>query len=72
MKTHKILNSRVPAGGRQLTRAECKALRALGIACSESYGVMPYAPDINHGGPLYKPGKEGGQENTGQVLQTKV
>ena len=71
MKIEKILNSRIPAGGRNLTSTECRALRANGIPCSEHYIIMPYAPNINHGGPLYKPAKMGGLENTGFVLKIK-
>ena len=70
MKKLNVLNSRVPAGGRRLTSADQKSLRIEGISCGREWIVMPYAPDINHGGPLYRPCKTGGLDNTGHVLQT--
>jgi hypothetical protein len=69
MKKTRVLNTRVPAGGRRLTSAECRALRAEGISCGAEWVVMPYAPNINHGGPLYRPCKTGGFDNTGHVLE---
>lgn len=45
--------------------------QAEGVSCGREWIVMPYAPDINHGGPLYRPCKTGGLDNTGHVLQIK-
>ena len=71
MKKIFVLNSQVPAGGRNITSSECALLRSEGISCSARYVVMPYAPNINHGGPLYRPGEFGGLDNTGHVLGVK-
>ena len=70
IKLH-VLNSKIPAGGRTLTNAELRALRSAGVSCGRAWVVMPYATNINHGGPLYKPCESGGLDNTGHVLQTK-
>lgn len=68
-KQNYVLKSSIPAGGRHLTNTECKKLREVGIKCSERYWVMPYAADINYGGPLYRPCKTGGLDNTGIIVE---
>ena len=71
MEKYSVLNSRVQSGGRYLTSAECRNLRQEGVSCSVNYVVMPFGPDINYGGPVYKSARGGGLDNTGIVVTTK-
>jgi hypothetical protein len=70
---HPVLNSPIPQGfyGRNLTSTECKALRALGVRCSERYIVTRHAESA-HYGIIYKPSHQGsGFDNTGVTVQEK-
>lgn len=54
-----ILNSPIPIGtfGRNLTSAECRALRKLGWTVSERYIVVRQIFDSGNIGIVYKPAK---------------
>ena len=53
---HRVLRRAIPAGGfgRNLTRAECIALRRLGIQCSERW-IVVQRNGLAHFGLLYYP-----------------
>jgi hypothetical protein len=51
---HPVLNSRIPATGRKLTRAECTAIRSLGILVPHTSWIMQ-AHASDYIGALYRP-----------------
>ena len=69
MRRLDLLNAGIPSGGRQLTSAECRGLRAKGVRCSPSWLVMPNGTE--HVGVAYAPCKTGGYDNTQIMLRTK-
>ena len=50
-----VLNSEIPAGGRNLTSAECKNLRKHGESASPACKVMPNGSA--HYGSVYRPSR---------------
>ena len=65
-----VLNSTIPMGGRMLTSAEVKAIRAAGHRCSESWSVMPAFGSAHHG-VCYRPCRTGGRDHAGVYVETK-
>jgi len=68
-----ILNSPISRGGfgRNLTSAECRALRALGWTVSERYVVVRQVSDIDRLGIVYYPARDGGYSHAGIYVETK-
>lgn len=68
-----ILNSPISRGGfgRNLTSAECRALRALGWTVSERYHVVRQVSDIDRLGIIYSPARGGGMNHAGIYVKTK-
>jgi len=68
----KILNKRIPFGafGRNLTSAECKALRKHGVSCSESW-IVNRRFDNPCLGTLWYPSPGGAYNNSSILLETK-
>ena len=60
MSEYKVLKKPIPFGGkgRNLTSSECKALRNLGVSCSESY-MVNRLQDLDYRGALYRPAENG-------------
>lgn len=68
-----ILNSPIPLKrfGRNLTSAECRALRKLGWSVSERYVVIRGVTDIDSFGTVYYPAEGNGYYNACIYVQTK-
>ena len=59
----KILNSRIPVGGRALTSTEIQSLRDAGLRNVSRYSLVMRAFDLDCWGYLYRPAVGGGYDS---------